>query len=74
MDVGGTDISVDLTDLPEALDIATYSHEKHALIVDNKLAQASRFLRYQRGCYLQFANIDDKSPENLRKNLVGALK
>ena len=67
-------LEVDISDLPDAIDIATYSHSKHTLLIDNKEAMGSRFLRYQRGCYLQYHNKDHMTNESLRKNLIGALR
>ncbi len=67
-------IQVHISDLPDAINMATYERGRHVLIVDNAEGMASRFLRYQRGCYLLFHNQDDITPESLRKNLVGALK
>ena len=67
-------IHVHISDLPDAINMATYERGRHVLIVDNAEGMASRFLRYQRGCYLLFHNQDDITPESLRKNLVGALK
>ena len=68
------DLSIHISDLPDALDITTYTHQRHTLIIDNKEAMGSRFLRYQRGCYLQYHKQTDIEPESLRKNLVGALQ
>ena len=68
------DIHVHISDLPDAINMATYEREKHVLIVDNVQGMASRFLRYQRGCFLLFHKEEDISPESLRKNLIGALK
>ena len=67
-------LQIDVSDLPDALDITTYSRQKHTLIIDNKEAMGSRFLRYQRGCYLMYHQQVDVAPENLRKNLIGALR
>ena len=67
-------ISVTLHDLPDALDIATYTAETNCLIIDNKDSQASRFLRYQRGAYLQAARKEDVEPESVRKALVGSME
>ena len=69
-----TSMLIDVADLPDALDIATYSHQKHTLLIDNSEAMGSRFLRYQRGCYLQYHQQNDVEPESLRKNLIGALQ
>jgi hypothetical protein len=73
-DTESLEMVIDISDLPDALDIATYTHQRHALIVDNKEAMGSRFLRYQRGCYLQFHQQKDIESESLRKNLIGALR
>ena len=70
----GAPIRVHISDLPDAIDVATYERNKHILIVDNAEGMASRFLRYQRGCYLLFHKQEDVAPESLRKNLIGALK
>ena len=65
-DDGGA-LSVEIADLPDALNLATYTRGRHALIVDNADGMASRFLRYQRGCYLQHARREDVEQESLRK-------
>ena len=67
-------VKIPVSDLPEALDVAAYAKTAHALIIDNKERQAARFLRYQRGCYLQAASQEDMRKDNLRKNLLGSLQ
>jgi ankyrin repeat protein len=74
MEEDNTLVEVDLPDLPEALDVATYTRERHVLLIDNKEFQGARFLRYQRGSYLQAARQEDVQPETLRKALVGGLQ
>lgn len=70
----GTRVEVHLADLPEALEVATYTQEKNTLLIDNSECQGARFLRYQRGSYLQAAREEDVQPETIRKALVGALQ
>ena len=67
-------ITVSLSDLPDALDVATYTAERNCLIIDNGDSQASRFLRYQRGAYLQSARKEDIEVESIRKAIVGSLQ
>ena len=43
MEEDNTLVEVDLPDLPEALDVATYTRERHVLLIDNKEFQGARF-------------------------------
>ena len=54
--------------------MATYTAETNCLIIDNSDSQASRFLRYQRGAYLQSARKEDIEVESIRKAIIGSLQ
>ena len=68
----GAPIRVHISDLPDAIDVATYERNKHILIVDNAEGMASRFLRYQRGCYLLFHKQESMIVESLRLSFLQA--
>lgn len=59
--------------LPEALEHCLYVDERWPLVLD-PTEQASRFLRYQRGCFLLGESQSDMERDHLRKLLVGCLK
>ena len=72
-EVSSTALSVTLKKLPEAIEDAIYVREKFPLIID-PTEQASRFLRYQLG---SFINADDPilmTQNNLNRCLLGTLK
>lgn len=69
------DFHVTLKELPDTMDRAVYVLERFPLVVDALSGgQATRFLKYQRGCVLMVGNPRDMAPESLRRHLVGALK
>jgi hypothetical protein len=64
---------IHLKQLPDAIEEALYVHEKFVLIVDTS-EQASRFLKYQVG---SFINMDEPIPITklqLNRSLVGAMQ
>lgn len=67
------DFHVTLKGLPDAMDKAVYVLERFPLVVDPS-GQATRFLKYQRGCVLMVGNPSDMTPNSLRERLVAALK
>lgn len=67
------DFHVTLKDLPDAMDKAVYVLERFPLVVDPS-GQATRFLKYQRGCVLMVGKPSDMTPNSLRQRLVAALK
>ena len=59
--------------LPDALEHCLYVDERWPLVLD-PTEQASRFLRYQRGCFLLGESQQDMERDHLRRLLVGCLK
>lgn len=69
----GVNKSIHLKKLPDAIEESLYVHEKFLLIIDPS-EQASRFLKYQSG---SFINMNDPIPVTkmqLNRSLVGAMQ
>jgi len=64
---------IDLKKLPDAIDEAVYVHEKFAIVID-PTEQASRFLKYQTGTYINFENPIDSTTTNINRAIISNLQ
>ena len=64
---------VQLNKLPDAIEESVFVHERFPLIIDQS-EQASRFLKYQMGSYINNDDPVQMNMKNLNRCLVGALR
>ena len=69
----GDVLTINLKKLPEAIEESLFVHEKFVLIVD-ETEQASRFLKYQMGAFINFDDPTKFNPMSLNRSLVGAFQ
>ena len=65
--------SVPLKKLPDAIEESVFVHEKFPLIID-PTEQASRFLKYQMGSFINYDDPIQMDMKNLNRCLLGALQ
>lgn len=66
-------LTIDLKKLPEAIEESLFVQEKFVLIID-ETEQASRFLKYQMGAFINFDDPTKFNPLSLNRSLVGAFQ
>ena len=66
-------ITINLKKLPEAIEESLFVQEKFVLIID-QTEQASRFLKYQMGAFINYDDPTKFNPQNLNRALVGAFQ